>query len=417
MACRSLLYRSKMRPNSGLHLNVALYHCSERPHGEEALPSEYYQKTYVKLMKLSHLLKDVDWIDGRLVRINDYSTVTDNQLEHAMHSFKSLTRSYIGGPAAQHALKQDLIASSRDAKCIPPLFFSKPNEREPFIVNSLTKVCNFLNVSAQQRKQLRLMICPQVTQHQVWTGALEETLNALKSDMQSTNHWCPGTGTMMGQQIVLSCLKFLDTLVSYDPDSTSWMRLAPTKVKDSHAFRKWEDVLDMFNDLINCLSNEKELLSHVTKLKAMKEGLAQIRDVLIDKNVGYKETRHQESLVQKKLTKTLGHSSPCLFTLLLYYLYGGVRDIEVELCGGVCGSDGGTKFLLSMGKILTSAEENMVWSGVKQLYRVLGLFKFVWETAGMEGVLELQGHLWCVGTKSNVLTYKGNLFFVHGIHL
>ena len=127
------------------------------------------------------------------------------------------------------------------------------------------------------------------------------------------------------------------------------------------------------------------------------------------------EVSHQESLVQKKLSKTLGHSSKCLFTLLLYYLYGQVRDIEVDLCGRIYSTGGENRFCLYMGKILTTEEDKMVWSGVRQLDRALQLFKFVWESAGMKGVLELQGHLWCVGAEGRMLTYKGNMFFVHGI--
>lgn len=136
---------------------------------------------------------------------------------------------------------------------------------------------------------------------------------------------------------------------------------------------------------------------------------------MIDKSIGYKEARHQESLVQKKLSKTLGHSSKCLFTLLLYYLHGHARDIEVDLCGRIYSVGGEDRFCLYMGKILSTEEDKMVWSGVRQLDRALRLFKFVWETAGMRGVLQLQGHLWCVGAEGRMLTYRGNTFFVHGI--
>uniref|UniRef100_A0A5B7BNP6 Uncharacterized protein n=1 Tax=Davidia involucrata TaxID=16924 RepID=A0A5B7BNP6_DAVIN len=406
----SLLYgpkHVKIKRNGAMNLNVMLYHCSEEPH-EEPLPYEWYEKAFPKLTKLTHLLKNVDLINGRLVNIHDYSTVSDGHLEHNMRTFKSLARAFLGCP----------YKSLAATKCTPPLCFSKPSEREPITVNSLTKVCNFLDISAQQRKLVRFTICPQATQHQIWTGALEEILTGLKSEMDSLNCQRPSKGPKMGQQIVSSCLKFLDTAISYDSDSTSWMRLAPAKrVVDSPASHKWEDVLEMFNDLINCLRNEEELLLHVTKLEVMKEGLSQIKDVLIDKNIGYKERRYQEILVQKKLSKTLGHSSRCLFTLLLYYLHGSVLDIEVELRGGVYGSDGGNKFCLYMGKILISDEEKMVWSGVKQLDRALGLFKFVWETAGMKGLLELRGHLWCVGAEDRSLTYRGNMFFVHRISL
>ncbi|XP_038998875.1 uncharacterized protein LOC120124239 [Hibiscus syriacus] len=212
--------------------------------------------------------------------------------------------------------------------------FGKPSEREPMIVNSLTTVSNVLNVTAQQRKSVRLTICPQVTQHKIWTGALEKILNELKTEIGLLNCQFPSEGTKMGQQIVSSCLKFLDESAgSCDPDSASWIRLSPAKVVDSP--RKWEDVFEMFNDLINCFKSEKDRLYHLKKIEVMKGGVSQIRDVLVDNSIGYKDARHQESLIQKKLTKTLGHSSQCLFTLLLYYLYGQVRDLEVDLCGAV----------------------------------------------------------------------------------
>ncbi|XP_057958665.1 uncharacterized protein LOC131151437 [Malania oleifera] len=352
---------------------------------------------------MPYVCKDVDLIDGRLVYIDDNSRIIDDHVKERMHAFKSLARAFLGSASMQDSLN-NLFVSINGI------------EREPITIKSLTKVCNFLNISAQQRKLVRLTVCPQVTQHRVWTGALEEILKGLKSDMESLTHQLFSQGTQMGHQIVSSCLKFLDgKAISYDPDSTSWMRLAPAKIVDSPA-NKCEEVLDMFNDLIKSLRNEEELQFHVSKLEVMKEGLAQIKDVLIDRNIGYKEARHQESLVQKKLSKTLGHSSRCLFTLLQYYLCGSITDIEVEICGGVyrVGMD---RYCLCMGRILTSNQEKMVLSGVKQLDRALGLFKFIWETARMKGVLELQGHLWCVGAEKKTIAYKGNKFFVHAITL
>ncbi|KAJ6361380.1 hypothetical protein OIU78_001923 [Salix suchowensis] len=319
-------------------------------------------------------------IDGRLVNVNDGSVIVDEDIQNKMHTLKSLVRFFVGSPSVQQKVSENVKGLLVDGKCRNPgASFSKSSEREPMVVDSLSKVSNFLNVSAQQRK---------------------------------------AKGNNMGYQIVSSCLKFLsdmDTLS--DHDSTSWMRLAPPKhVGSPPNCGGWEDVLEMFHDLIQCLKSEKWSVHHVGKLEAMKEGLSQIKDVSIDKSLGYKEVRHQESLVQKKLSNTLGHSSRCLFTLLLYYLYGHVRDMEVDIRGGIYG-DGENAFLLSMGRILTSDEEEMVWSGMKQLDRALRLFKFVWEIAGMKGVLELQGHLWCVGAKDRTLTFRGTLFFVHGISL
>ncbi|KAH7841156.1 hypothetical protein Vadar_026373 [Vaccinium darrowii] len=358
-----------------MQINVVLYHCSEESH-EENLSSEWYEKTFPKLIELTHMLKNLDSIDGRLININDNSVVIDDSLQQSIHTFKSLARAFLGSPTAQQALTTHTA--------IPPLCFSKKSERGPMTINSLTRVCNFLNISAQQRKLIRLSICPQVTQHQIWTGALEEILSGLKSEIELMGHHSPNKGVKIGQQIIYSCLKFLDAAVTYDPDSTSWMRPSPSKLNGSPVSHKWEDILEMFNDLMNCLRKEKEKLFHLPKLEVMKEGLLQIKDVVVDKNIGYRETRHQE-------------------------------NVEVEICGGLYESGGKDRFCLCMGKILTSDKEKTVRSGVKQLDRALGLFKYVWETAGMKGDLDIQGHLWCVGAEETSVTYRGNRFFIHGI--
>lgn len=407
----------RTKRNGTLHLGAMLYHSSMESH-EEVLPFDWYKKAFPKITKLTRLLKNVDSVDGRLVDIRDGSIIIDARVEQNMHTFKLLARVFIGSPLVQKTQKTNMVTLSAGKGGKPFVCFSKPNEREPMTVNSLTKVSNFLNITAQQRKVIRATICPQVTHHRILTGTLEEVLNGLKPELDYLNHQCPSKGTHMGQQIVCNCLKFLyDTVISSDLDSTSWMRLAPAKRFRSSDSQKWEDVLEMFNDLAECLKTEDRLLDHVLKLEAMKEGLSQIKDVLIDKNIGYKEARLQESLVQKKLTKILGYPSKCLFTLLLYYLYGHVRDIEVDLCGGFYNNGDDNSFCLYMGKILTSDEEKMIWSGVRHLDRSLGLFKFVWETAGIKGVLDLQGHLWCVGVEGRMLTYRGKKFFIHGISL
>ncbi|KAI3442134.1 uncharacterized protein J3R85_001448 [Psidium guajava] len=382
------------------------------------LPARWYEKAFREMTKLSDCLKDVDSVDGRLVYVKDGSIVIDDLMEHKVHTFKSLARAFIGSPSIQQMLKRSIPASPADAKSAPHVCFSEVSEREPMVINSLTKISHILNISAQQKKSVRVTVCPLVTQHQIWTATLEEILNGLKYELGILNGQCPRHATKMGLQIISVCLKFLEeNSSSFNPDSSSWMRVSPAAKGDSSASRKWEDVLEMFDDLIRCIKYEEELLFHLKKLEAMKEGLSQIRDVVVDRCIGYKDARHQESLVQKKLTKTLGYSSPCLFTLLLYYLYGYVRDLEVDLSGGIWGHGEGGKCCLHMGRILTSDEENIVWNGVKHLHKVLGLFKFVWETAGMKGVLELQGHLWCLRAEDRTLTYKGNLYFVHGITL
>ncbi|KAK6912624.1 hypothetical protein RJ641_022225 [Dillenia turbinata] len=409
----STMYAANKR-NSSMKTNLLLFHCSNEPQEEILRTDQWYEMAFAKLKKLTHLLKNVDLIDGRLINIDNDSIVFDEYIAEKMIEFKSLSRAFLGCPSVQQALQKNVMATTQATQGMSMVYFGKASERAPLTVNSLTTVCNFLNISAQQRKVIRLTVSPQVTQHQIWMGTLEEILNGLKSDMETLDY-C-NKGNKMGLQIVSTCLKFLHE-TAIDPDSTSWMKPAPTKPAADPASNKWEDVLEMFNDLIACLRDERRLSFHVSKLEFMKEGLLQIRDVLIDKKIGYREVRHQESLVQKKLSKTLGHSSKCMFTLLQYYLYGTIRDVEVDICGGLYGGSGKKAFYLCMGKLLTSDEENMVWSGVKQLDRALRLFKFVWETAGMKRVMELQGHLWCVGAVCRTITYRGNLFFVHGINL
>nr|GMC47036.1 uncharacterized protein LOC109183176 [Ipomoea batatas]GME08970.1 uncharacterized protein LOC109183176 [Ipomoea batatas] len=405
-----------VKQNGMMRLSLVWYHCSEESE-RESLPSEWYEKAFLKLTKLSCLLKTVDLINGRPVNVIDESRVHDDILLENLHHFKSLARDFIGCPSVQETMKKNMIVALRsNAECKEPLCFSKASERESIRVDSLTKVANFLDISAQQRKVVRAAICPQVTRHQIFTGALEEILDGLKSEIEYFDSRCPSNEVKMAKQIVVSCLKVLDIATSYNPESTSWMRVAPVKDADSPTTsHKWEDILEMFIDLVDCLSEETKLALGVKKAEVMKEGLYQIRDVRIDKNIGYRETRHQENLVQKILSKTLGHSSRCLFTLLTYYLYGNIQDIEVEVCGGLYEIGQGNKFRLCMGKILTSDEEKILWSGVRQLDKALGLFKFIWETAGMKGDLELQGHLWCIGTDSRSLTYRGNTFLLHGI--
>ncbi|GMH19044.1 hypothetical protein Nepgr_020885 [Nepenthes gracilis] len=414
---RGFKYVVRTMPNVASCLNAALYHSSELSHGK-ILPVKWYQEVFPRLQKLSHFLKNVDLVDGRLINLEDNSTIRDERIWHRIHNFKTLARAFLGAPSVQEELRRNMKASMADRKYTPPLCFTKSSEREPIVINSLKHVCNILNISAQQRKVVRAMICPHVTQHKLWTAALEEILKGLKLEMDSMSHSCPTKGTSMAQQIVSSCLSFIDeTAYFHDQDSSSWMRPKPVKVVDSPSSHKWEEVLEMFNDLINCLRGAEELLFHVSKLDVMREGLTLIKDVVVNRNHCFKEVRHQESLVQKKLVKALGLSSLCLFTLLQYYLYGTVRDMAVEVSGGLYEVGKEEARLFCMGKVVASDEERMISNGVKELDRKLGLFKFVWETAGMKGSLELQGHIWCVGAMHRTLTYKGKLFFVHGISL
>lgn len=389
------------------------YHHLQEFH-EDVYSYQWEQATFSKLVKMSDTLRNVDVIDGKLINTDDDSMIVDVRKQRNVHRFKSLFRTFLGSPSVQEGLKKEAVS----AGSFPKLCFTKPNEREAMKLDTLTKVCNYLDVTAQQRKAVRFTVCPQVCQHRIWTETLEEILKGLKSEVELLDHGSCARRARISEQIISSCRKFLaDAAHSFDPESTSWMRLAPAKKVNSSPSRTWGEILQMFIDLTKCLEKEMGSLYHLSKVEVMKEGLYQIKDVLVDKDIGYKEARHQESLVQKKLSKTLGHSSQCLFTLLLYYLYGSVRDLEVEISGGVYKGNGKDTFCLCIGKVLSSDADKAVWIGVKQLDRALSLFKFIWESAGMKGTLELQGHLWCVGTNYKTLTYRGNLFLLHGIAL
>ncbi|KAJ4900570.1 Uncharacterized protein Rs2_14521 [Raphanus sativus] len=388
-----------------------LFHSSVDSH------EEWYRNKLSVLTKLSRALRDVDLVDGKLEDINGV-IIYDDSIKQKMQAFKSLARIFVGSPSLQQKLKQQGGVGGGGR-----LVFGTESEREPLVVNSLTKVCNFLDISAQQRKLVRCTVCSQVTQYRIWRGALEDVLNGLKDEVgwlleRSSETTTTSQGAKLGQQVVLSCLRFLsDSSVSYEAEnSTSWMRPVPARYAKANASAKWEDVLDMVNDLRRYLGHD-EVLYHLEKLLLMKEGLLQIKDVFLDNTIGFREVRHQEHLVHRKLSKMLGSPSPCLFTLLIYFLYGRVRDIEVDLCGGFYKEEKSGFFCLSMGRILTSTDERMVRRGVKQLDRALGLFEFVWETAGMKETLNLEGHLWCLGAEEKTITYRGKTFYLHDLSL
>ncbi|CAD6273043.1 unnamed protein product [Miscanthus lutarioriparius] len=173
------------------------------------------------------------------------------------------------------------------------------------------------------------------------------------------------------------------------------------------------------------------------KVEAMKAGLYQIRDVVIERDIAFKEACRQDCLVQRKLSKSLGHSSRCLYTLLLFYFYGTVRDMEVHV-GKCISGKGGRNVAIHAAKFLTDGDELMARSSVKQLSRALGVFRFVWEAVNTgcdsanhngkdvvvkkknedaRGVLELQRHLWSCGVEDKTVTYRGDVFHMHEIQL
>lgn len=142
--------------------NPMLYHCTDDSFAnQDGLPREWYENAFRKIKKLSCSLRNVDLIDGRLVNVNDDSTVIDERIEQRMRTFKSLVRIFIGAPSAQRRVAE--MAVSAATNCQPFGCFRKSSERQPMVVDSLTKVSDFLNVTAQQRKLVRHTICPQVS--------------------------------------------------------------------------------------------------------------------------------------------------------------------------------------------------------------------------------------------------------------
>lgn len=377
----------------------------------ELLPAEWRRAAYPSLIKLGDRLKNLDRVDSRVITIDDGVPVADAGVISQMQTFKSLASAFIWSAPS---------SSSSSAAA----FFSGDPERKrgPMALNSLTGVCNFLDISAQQRKSVRLTISPQVTQHHIWRGAVEELLRNLTAESRAARR---SPALRMAEQIATSCLRLL---ADAEQETTPlWMQLSPEKRKEGEVgepleMRRWGEVLEMFGHLSACLAEEKQeeeklrAAAALENVETMKEGLYQIKDLLVEREIGYREARRQDSLVQKRLSKGLGHSSRCLFTLLLYYLYGSVSDLEVDLCG--LSGDGAGRRRVSAGKVLTAGDERMVSGALKQLDRALGVLKLVWETAGEKrAALDLRGHIWWLGAEPRSLMYRGNWFFIHDLKL
>lgn len=102
MACKHLqtlffISRLKHLKNTrfgALQSNSMLYHCAEQSSADqEVLPSEWYESASRKIKKLSCSLKNVDLIDGRLVNVNDDSTIIDERIEQKNAHFQGPCKS------------------------------------------------------------------------------------------------------------------------------------------------------------------------------------------------------------------------------------------------------------------------------------------------------------------------------------
>ena len=374
-------------------------------------PRGWYAPAYARLLRLAGSLRGVEVADGGDLRhAATGSLVTDAHAVARREHFDALAGEFAAARRGRLPLKATALTS-------------------------LTKVCDVLGVSAQRRKNVRLTVCPQVTQHRVWRGALEEVLRDLREDMGALDP--PSPATQMAKQIAAACASFLsDTADAATSSSPSWMRPTPYRKPAPARAKTWQEVLDMFTDLAKSLATDERLAGHAQKVEAMKEGLYQIHDIIVERDIAFKEARHQDCLVQRNLSKNLGHSSRGLFTLLLFYLYGTARDIEVHIGKGLSGK-GGKNVTVHAVKFLIDGDELAVQSGIKQLSRTLGVLRFVWEAAnteivsshdsgkdvvvkkgvGAKGVLKLQGHLWGLGVEEKAVTYRGHAFSVHEIRM
>ncbi|KAM1200807.1 hypothetical protein ACFX2I_017035 [Malus domestica] len=184
--------------------------------------------------------------------------------------------------------------------------------------------------------------------HRNWVGSTGRNWVKGDPEVESITRMCFATPSEREPMIVKSLFLFDCPRVRIETSPHVRWRVE----NEPHINGRRELAWACKSNLIVWLKKERELLVSVAKLEVMKEGLSQVKDVLTPRSIGHKEVRHQESLVQKKLTKTLGHSSQCLFTLLFFYLYGHVRDIEVDVRGGVyrCGSE--NDLCLCMGRIV-----------------------------------------------------------------
>ncbi|CAL1388155.1 unnamed protein product [Linum trigynum] len=123
---------------------------------------------------------------------------------HKATTLKSLVRVFIGSPLVQQKTNENMVATGGGLRSNSITYFGNPNETEPLIGDSLAKVGKFLKVSSQQWEEVRVTICPQVTYHRVWTGALQEVSNSLKLEMDGLGYDCSSGN--MGNQIISSCL-------------------------------------------------------------------------------------------------------------------------------------------------------------------------------------------------------------------
>eukprot|EP01018_Ginkgo_biloba_P016235 Gb_41347 [translate_table: standard] len=379
------------------------YHYPQRE-GREENPklSKQHQSALSTLVTLGERLKNVYEIDGRLAKTEENFAILDVAIKDEIQEFKHLALNFLG-----YRLPMQASWRSGTSTVKSHTFFAEPHERASITFDSLKVICDYLKLSVQQRRLIRKTVSPQVTQYGIWKRALEEMVKELDIDLavigKSSNKM------QVGKQATARCIQLLSESLS---ESSSWVKLGSGKKCHSPNSR-WGEVLESFNVISDVLRDEVGLSVNITKIESMKEGLNHIKDVQLDNEIGFQEMHQRQWLVKHKFVENLGHTSKCLFTLLLFYLFQSVRSIKVDIAGGLY--EGVDDNVLCMGEIVTSTDSKMIWRAVKHLDKALTLAKFIYETAEMRKPLRLQGHIWTLGAQENQLEYRGNTFFVHGI--
>lgn len=95
------------------------------------------------------------------------------------------------------------------AGSFPKLCFTKPNEREEMKLDTLTKVCNYLDVSAQQRKAVRFKGMPTSLSTLYVDGNTWRDTKGVKIWSWVLGHGSCARRARISEQIISSCRKIL----------------------------------------------------------------------------------------------------------------------------------------------------------------------------------------------------------------
>jgi hypothetical protein len=389
--------------SSGSLLNHDNSYHRKKQMKEDTQLSKQEESSSSTLGSLGKGLKNIDLIDGRLAKVADNSIVYDVRIRHEMQEFKHRAQNFISSRLSM----QDSWALNNSGKHALHL---EPGERVSITFDSLKAVSDYVGLSVQQRRLVKKAITPQVIQYDNWRKSLEVLVRQLKTDLEAIDK--PSKEVQVGKEATARCTQLLRESL-YLSETPSWVKLTSDK-KVHVPSSKWGDVLELFEIISNVLRGVENLDFYVTALNGMKEGLCLTKYLWLDNDISLQQMHHRQSLIKHKFSQKLGHTSNCLFTLLVFYLFQSVGTIKVDIAGKLY--DGGDNNLyICMGEIVTSADRKMLWRAIKHLDKALSLVKFIYETADMRKKLKLEGHIWTLGTQENMLEYRGNPFFIHGI--